>query len=158
MVSRGIFSPSISKRSRNSPVERAAEVFERFNGHEATSLERVRVKLSGPLVRIGEVPELHYLSDKEGELVEYFHRVDRPGVMYADPDGGFCVIVGGSTRIVGKWLEENPKLSDGNIRRAFLSWKKLSVKARRKIEDPYQYVMGLGWKLQRARLVKFGHR
>ena len=100
------------------------------------------------------------MSDKEGELAHYYHKVERPGTMYADPSGEVFIILGGSTRVSGRWLEENPAsvLSQGNIRRALLAWRKVRREKRKTIADPRSYVLAAAWDIQRARLKKYGHR
>lgn len=84
-------------------LARAVRRFRVFNRSEPRTVRRVQLDFSGPLVRIGEVPEIHYLSEKEGEPAHYVHKVKSPGVMYAGD--GFFLIVGGSTR-VDDWLRD----------------------------------------------------
>lgn len=147
---------------RRDRVRESVRSFERFNRRTPEKLKRLALDLHTPLVRIGEVPEIHYLSDKEGKLTHYRHEVRDPGTLYAHPRGEFFVLVGGSTR-VRDWLTEtrtNPAsvLSRSNIERAIQSYLALTPRRRREITDVQGYLAGTAWTIQRARLKKYGHR
>lgn len=129
--------------------------FRSFNARDPESLSRVKLDLRRPLVRIGEVPEIHYLSDKEGKPAHYYHKVRSPGVMYADPRGKFFVILGGSTRVRGRWLRENPsparrQLSKENMSRAIRSYDRLTPADRRKVQDEISWILAEAWRIQKA--------
>lgn len=146
--------PELVRRSRNT--------FREFNRRDPESLDRIEIDLSHPLVRIGEVPEIHYISDKEGSPTHYRHEVDKPGVLYAHPRGKFFLLVGGSTK-VRDWLidpSDNPRsvLSRSNIERAIESYRRLSPAKRAEIDDVQAYLAATAWQIQRRRLRKYRHR
>lgn len=141
-------------------LRESLRAFRSFNARAPHRLDRIRLNLDRPLVRVGEVPELHYMSDKEGRPTHYYHRVRRPGVMYADPRGGLFVIVGGSTRIRGRWLRENPprRLSRSNLVRAIRAFEGLTPKQQKRVDDEVRWVLGTAWKIQRVRVRRRGTR
>jgi len=95
----------------------SVRVFERFNQKEPHKLVTVSLDFSKPLVYIGRVPEIHYKSRREGGREKhYYHVVERPGKLYAHPDGDFMILVGGST-VIGQELEENPQRAKRRKRR-----------------------------------------
>ncbi len=135
--------------------------FHQFNGRPPRKVGRIQLEADTPLIEIGPCPELHYISRKEGgKPVHYVHEVDRPGMMYAHPEGKYFVIIGGSTKI-GRWLQEsNPVtvLSVGNLERAMEQFLRLTPATRRRIKDPRRYIAAVAWEIQRSRLGKLGHR
>lgn len=141
--------------------EKAERVYARFNGRDAATVRRVRLDVGTPLVRIGEVPEIHYLSDKEGRLAHYYHEVDEPGTLYAHPNGEYFLLIGGSTK-VREWLTENPRrggrLSVGNINRALREFRKLPANVRDRLTDPKGFVAARAWRIQEERQHRLGHR
>jgi len=63
-----------------------------------------KIDLSVPLIRIGEVPEIIYISSKEGKRRTYKHRTSSPmPVLYAHPQGKYFVLRGGNVKIKD-WL------------------------------------------------------
>jgi hypothetical protein len=65
---------------------------------------RVTLDTKTPLIRIGEVKTICYVSNKEGSLAEYEHTTKRPRpVMYGHPSGKYFIIVGGVVK-VDDWL------------------------------------------------------
>lgn len=85
------------------PVAQAIAAYEQFNFKAPRELRKLRVDMKTPLIRIGTVPEIHYVSDKEGHKQHYVHFVKRRGTLYAHPSGRFFILAGGSTR-VRDWL------------------------------------------------------
>lgn len=139
-------------------VSQSVQSFKRFNFREPSELSHVELDLSRPLIRIGEVPEIHYLSDKWGEPAHYVHHVKHPGTLYAHPSGKFFLLLGGSTRVTD-WLRENPEagLSWGNIDRAIRQIQKRPG-VLRGVRDKRAYISKVAWKIQRSRIAKLGHR
>lgn len=82
----------------------ALRKFRRFNRSDPRKIRNVSIDTDTPLVRIGPVPVITYISSKEGKLRAYKHTTKRPHpVLYAHPSGKFFLIIGGRTRI-DDWL------------------------------------------------------
>ena len=96
--------PSSRARGRASgrnDIERAADLFERFTGHDAQNETRVTVP---PLPRvaavIGECDGVLYTTVRDGKTEKYIHKFrksDRPLLCVA-PDGRQILLVGGRYR------------------------------------------------------------
>lgn len=82
-----------------SEVRKAADLYERFSGHEAT--EGARVTVPPPLkvgVAIGDVDGILYTTVRDGVTEKYIHKFakkDRP-LFVVSPDGKQLLMVGGS--------------------------------------------------------------
>lgn len=90
-----------SMPSRDSQVRRAALLFEKFTGHEATADMTVRVKVPPwPKVcaNIGDVDGIMYTTVRDGRVEKYIHQfkaADKP--MFAvSPDGKQLLLIGGA--------------------------------------------------------------
>jgi hypothetical protein len=108
-VSKGIRSrknpvPPSSKAGRVSfsdrdAISRAADLYERFSGHEAEAIGKVTVNpLPRVGVAIGEVDGILYSTVRDGVLEKYIHKFrkrDRPLFVVA-PDGKALYLVGGN--------------------------------------------------------------
>ena len=77
--------------------------FKEFNRKSPKKLVRKTVDLSVPFVRIGEVPIVTYMSDKEGKTKGYQHETDKRPVLYMHPSKPIGVLIGGSIK-VRDWL------------------------------------------------------
>lgn len=80
-------------------LSRAANLYERFSGHEAQVVGRVRVP--GPLkkaIAIGDCDGILYSTIRDGKLERYIHRfrkADRP-LLVVSPDGSQLALIGGN--------------------------------------------------------------
>jgi hypothetical protein len=87
-------------RGRND-LERAADLFERFTGHDAQNETRVTVPpLPKVAAVIGECDGLLYTTVRDGQTERYIHKfrkADRPLLCVA-PDGRQILLVGGRYR------------------------------------------------------------
>jgi len=87
----------MSKATRNQ-VERAADLYERFSGHDAVELGRVKIPpLPAVGVAIGEVDGILYSTIRDGVLEKYIHKfrkADRP-LFVVSPDGRVLYLLGG---------------------------------------------------------------
>lgn len=77
--------------------------FQEFNWKPPRRLLKKQIDLSVPLVRIGRVPEITYMSDKEGKMQGYRHKTKRMPTLYAHPTKPLFVMIGGSIK-VKDWL------------------------------------------------------
>ena len=84
--------------SRNAAVRRGASLYERFSGHEAEIVGRVKV---APLpkvgVIIGDLDFVGYTTVRDGRIEKYIHKFaaqDRPALIVA-PDGKSIHVIGG---------------------------------------------------------------
>lgn len=86
------------KRSASSEVQRAANLYERFSGHEPESIGKIKVKpFPKVAVAIGEIDGILYSTVRDGKLEKYihkFHRADKP-LFVVSPDGKQLLLVGG---------------------------------------------------------------
>lgn len=80
-------------------VRRAADLYERFSGHEATEGERVRVQpLPKVAVCIGTVDGIMYTTVRDGQVEKYIHQFrasDKPRFVVS-PDGKRLFMIGGA--------------------------------------------------------------
>lgn len=85
--------------SSNPQVQRAADLYERFSGHEADEYARVTVpRPCKTAVAIGDVDGILYTTVRDGVVEKYihkFHRNDRP-IFAVSPDGKQILFVGGN--------------------------------------------------------------
>lgn len=162
-IRRALKARKVMQNPVSDPVEHALKKFEEFNWKPATELRKLKVDLKTPLIRIGKVPEIHYMSDKEGALTHYVHFTKRQPTLYGHPDGGLFVMAGGST-VINDWLEENPaqagsgRLIQANIDKAKQRYEELSPEAKSKVQDVSSWVYKVAWQIQRGRMKQFGHK
>jgi hypothetical protein len=80
-------------------VERARDLYERFSGHNAVELGRVKIPpLPAVGVAIGEVDGILYSTIRDGVLEKYIHKFrksDRP-LFVVSPDGKVLYLLGGN--------------------------------------------------------------
>lgn len=80
-------------------ISRAADLYERFSGHEAEAIGKVRVNpLPRVGVAIGTVDGILYSTVRDGVLEKYIHqfrRADKP-LFVVSPDGKQLFLVGGN--------------------------------------------------------------
>lgn len=88
-----------SALSKNPAVKRAASLFERFTGHEAEALGKIKVKpLPRVAVFVGDLDFVGYTTIRDGVKEKYIHKFtakDRPALCVS-PDGKQILIVGGN--------------------------------------------------------------
>jgi len=93
-----LINPRRRKAARNE-LEAAADLYERFSGHDAVELGRVKVNPMPRVgVAIGEVDGILYSTVRDGVLEKYihkFHKTDRPLFVVA-PDGKTLFLLGGN--------------------------------------------------------------
>ena len=85
--------------SRRAEVNRAANLYERFTGHEADEGARIRVPTQPRVaVAIGDVDGILYTTIRDGVIEKYIHKFakkDRP-IFAVSPDGKQLLMVGGN--------------------------------------------------------------
>lgn len=87
----------------NKIIKKSIKAFENFNRRTPRKIRKITVP-KAPLIFIGEIPEIIYLSNKEGKKIGYIHKTGKPlPRLYARPGGKFFVIIGGKLR-VDNWL------------------------------------------------------
>lgn len=84
--------------SKDAQIRRAANLYERFSGHEALECGRIKVKALPKVgVAIGKVDGILYTTVRDGVLEKYihkFHKGDEPLFVVA-PDGKALFMIGG---------------------------------------------------------------
>jgi hypothetical protein len=87
-------------------LKRSVEKFKQFNFSHPKKLLRVSIDTKTPLIKIGEVPEIIYISKKEGKKIAYKHKTKQPyPILYAHPRGNYFVMLGGLVKIKN-WLHD----------------------------------------------------
>lgn len=85
--------------SRNADVRKAADLYERFSGHQAEAIGRVEVKALPKVgVAIGTVDGILYTTVRDGVTEKYIHQFrskDKP-LFVVSPDGKQLLMVGGN--------------------------------------------------------------
>jgi hypothetical protein len=96
---------------RRAPAEvaRAAGTFRKWHGfdaHQVTTIKGPKRRIPATLVKLGELPEITYTSDKwKGKKQTYVHRTSSPRpVLATDPSGRDLFIVGGRVRVTADGL------------------------------------------------------
>ncbi len=97
------------KGTNGSALARARRTFRKWHEFDSSRLVRMRGpsrQIPRTLVRLGEVPEIIYRSDKyTGRATTYRHVTKRPRpVLATDPDGKHLFLVGGNVRVTGDGL------------------------------------------------------
>ena len=86
-------------KATRTQIERAADLYERFTGHDALELGRVKVpSMPAVGVAIGEVDGILYSTIRDGVLEKYIHKFrksDRP-LFVVSPDGKVLYLLGGN--------------------------------------------------------------
>ena len=84
--------------SRNPEVNAAADLYERFTGHDATEGARIKVPAQPRVaVAIGDVDGILYTTVRDGRVEKYIHKFaarDKP-LFCVSPDGKQLLMVGG---------------------------------------------------------------
>jgi hypothetical protein len=97
------------RRNPSTEVAHARRTFRKWHGFDSSRA----VRLTGPdrriprtLVKLGDVPEFIYRSNKwEGKPVTYSHKTSRPQpVLATDPAGKYLYLVGGRTKVTADGL------------------------------------------------------
>lgn len=79
--------------------------FKRFNWKDPKKLVRAAIDTKTPFIKIGEVPLITYISDKEGKRRAYKHETKVMPVLYMHPSKPVGLLLGGSLK-VREWLED----------------------------------------------------
>jgi hypothetical protein len=95
--------PASSRAGRNLPagsdVEKAADLYSRFSGHEAESIGKVPAPRSlKTAIAIGECDGILYTTVRDNKVEKYIHKFrakDKPMLAVA-PDGSQIVLLGGN--------------------------------------------------------------
>ena len=87
-----------SQPSRNAQIRKAASLYERFSGHEAEEIGRIKVPSIPKVgVCIGTIDGVLYTTVRDGKTEKYIHKfksADKPLFVVA-PDGKTLYLVGG---------------------------------------------------------------
>lgn len=92
------------KRSRSfarsrSDIRRAAEIYERFTGHDSEVIGKVDIPdLPSAVAVIGQCDGILYTTIRDGVVEKYIHRfraADKP-IFAISPDGKQIILVGGN--------------------------------------------------------------
>lgn len=85
--------------AQKSAVARAADLYQRFSGHDAEAIGKIRVpQVPRVGVAIGEVAFIGYDTVRDGVYEKYihkFHKKDCP-LLVVSPDGKSLMLVGGN--------------------------------------------------------------
>jgi hypothetical protein len=86
-------------RATRNQIEKARDLYERFSGHDAVELGRVKIPpLPAVGVAIGQVDGILYSTIRDGVLEKYIHKFrksDRP-LFVVSPDGKVLYLLGGN--------------------------------------------------------------
>lgn len=87
------------RKSESIEVQKAANLYERFSGHEADEGARIKIAPMPKVgVCIGEVDGILYTTIRDGVVEKYIHKFhvkDRP-LFVVSPDGRQLMMVGGN--------------------------------------------------------------
>lgn len=105
-VSKGVRNPvppsSKAGRTRrvNDEAAAAADLFERFTGHEVSQAERVRVTIPNAGLVVGRCDGVLYTTVRDGKTERYIHefRAKDAPTLVASGDGRQLILVGGRYR------------------------------------------------------------
>lgn len=81
-----------------SEIDRAASLYERFSGHDAEIIGKVKMRaLPKAGVAIGHCTAICYVTVRDGEIEDYIHEfADRDAPLFVvSPDGKQILLVGG---------------------------------------------------------------
>jgi hypothetical protein len=85
--------------SNNPDVKKAARLYERFSGHEAEGIGRIKVKALPKVgVAIGTIDGIMYTTIRDGREEKYIHQFrakDKP-IFVVSPDGKQLFMIGGA--------------------------------------------------------------
>ncbi len=85
--------------SKSADIRRAASLYERFSGHEAEAVGRIKIKpLPKVAVLVGDLDFVGYTTIRDGVKEKYIHRFaakDRPSLCVT-PDGKTILVIGGN--------------------------------------------------------------
>jgi len=87
-----------AKISANADVRKAASLYERFSGHEAEAVGKIKVKPMPKVgVAIGDIDGVLYTTVRDGREEKYIHKFakkDKP-LFVVSPDGKQLFMIGG---------------------------------------------------------------
>lgn len=92
---------STIKLSTRKDIQKAADLYERFSGHDAEILGKIKVRaLPRVAIGIGIVDEIQYTTVRDGKTEKYrhpFRAADKP-ILAVSPDGKQILILAGNYR------------------------------------------------------------
>lgn len=95
-----------SRRFRDQ-IQQAADLYERFSGHDPEEIGKVRIPDLPPVgVAIGEVDGILYTTVRDGKTEKYihkFHKQDKP-LFVVSPDGKSLFMIGGCYRFTERGI------------------------------------------------------
>lgn len=87
------------RRATASELQRAADLYERFSGHKAEAIGKIKVPpLPAVGVAVGEIDFIGYTTVRDGVTEAYihkFHKKDKP-LFVVSPDGKSLHLIGGN--------------------------------------------------------------
>ncbi len=90
---------SMIRPATRNDIARAADLYERFTGHEAETIGKIRVpKMPAVGVAVGEIDFVGYTTVRDGKTEAYihkFHKRDKP-LFVVSPDGKSLHLIGGN--------------------------------------------------------------
>jgi len=90
---------SMIRGASASQLKRAADLYERFSGHQAEAIGKIRVPDIPKIgVAIGEIDGVLYTTVRDGVTEKYihkFHKKDKP-LFVVSPDGKCMYLIGGN--------------------------------------------------------------
>lgn len=99
---------SIKSKSKPTAADKAKKMFKKWHAFESTRTVRMKGSRSIParLVKLGEMPEIVYRSDKwTGKQQTYLHKTGKPRpLLCTDPEGKRFFIVGGRMRATARGI------------------------------------------------------
>jgi hypothetical protein len=84
-------------------IEKAAELFEDFNGRSPEYVDKVNVKEYDTAIEIGPCLQIAYLADDGKAYRHEFHPRSRP-VLAVSADGKQLILIGGNYRFTGRGI------------------------------------------------------
>lgn len=88
-------------------VQKAADLYERFSGHEAEAVGKIKVPpLPKVGVSIGEIDGVLYTTVRDGVVEKYIHKFkasDKP-LFVVSPDGKQLFLIGGRYRFTERGI------------------------------------------------------
>lgn len=102
----------VPKSSRVADIERAADLYERFSGHDAKEIGRVaKPRIPSVAVAVGSVDAICYTTRRDGKLEKYIHEFKphaRP-IFAVSPDGSQLMLIGGAYTFTERGIVDKRK-------------------------------------------------
>lgn len=100
--------PRQNPSPRESAVESAARRFKEFSGHDAETVERVRVKVPTAALAVGELDGVLYTTVRDGKRESYIHKFRKNArpLLAASDDGRSLHVLGGAYEFTEAGIED----------------------------------------------------